>query len=497
MSLSRRAAARIGALAVAGAVFFGSDAAGQTVELRRGNRGLARADGVLTRVLERGTYQVFVRDTILAADDVIEGDVILLKATLRVEGTIEGDLVAVESDVFTRPGARIRGAVVVLNGGFYGSTLAELSSPPIDGSVLDYRVEAPEEGRYRVVAPGGRAVVHLPGIKGFLLPTYDRVNAVTFVWGAGVERGGSVWAPNATARFRYRTARGKLDGNLTLEWPFQRHSFWIGAGRTVRSNDLWIQNDPENSVSSLVLSADYRNYYDAKYIEGGVRLEHGTGAIWSYGATFSFENARSLDNQDPFSIFTYREDFRANPSIDDGEIGSLRLEAALEAWPRPLSLLEARVNFEAADADIAGDFSFTLFSGSLRADLPTFGAHKLELRAEGHTQGGSDSREQRWRAIGGWRTLPTLQRLERRGDRLWWVEAIYTVPTRRRLGLLGALLPWVSYGAGNAWEAGTPRPGVSHNLGAGLNFGLVGVGVYTDPSDDFETVVAIGVARSS
>ena len=66
----------------------------QTVELRRGNRGLPLADQIIRRVLRRGRYQVFTRDTILASDEVVSGDIVLLGATLRIEGAIEGDLVA-------------------------------------------------------------------------------------------------------------------------------------------------------------------------------------------------------------------------------------------------------------------------------------------------------------------------------------------------------------------------------------------------------------------
>ena len=68
--------------------------------------------------------------------------------------------------------------------------------------------------------------------------------------------------------------------------------------------------------------------------------------------------------------------------------------------------------------------------------------------------------------------------------------------TGRRLGVLGRLVPWASYAAGNAWASRTVKPRVVHNLGAGINFGVIGVGVYTDPGDDFDTVIAVGVARS-
>ena len=473
-----------------------SRTAGQTVEFRKGggSRGLPLADEVVKRVLARNSYQVFVRDTILAAGDIVGVDVVLLSATLRVEGTIVGDLIAVESDVFMRPGGRIDGAVVVLNGGFYGSTLAQLRSPPIVGSTLDYRVDDPRPGTYVISAPGGGAELRLPGLKGFLVPGYDRVNALTILWGIDLERGASPWVPEAAARLRLRSARGKLDGDLTFRWPFGRHAVEIGAGRAVRSNDEWIQNNIENSASSLILGADYRNYYDAKYVDGKLRLEQGTRWVWSYGLHLGYENARSLDSKDPFSIFEYRGGFRDNPAIDDGEIADFRLFGGVKTSLRRLSTLQLELGFEGADQAV-GDFTYYLLTGALSAELKLAAAQVLAVRFEGQHPS-TASPPQRWRALGGWRTLPTLARLERSGDHLWWFQAEYLVLTGRRLGALGRLVPWASYAAGNAWASRTAKPPVVHNLGAGINFGVIGVGVYTDPGDDFDTVIAVGVARS-
>ena len=465
----------------------------QTVELRRGNRGLPLADQIIRRVLRRGRYQVFTRDTILASEEVVSGDIVLLGATLRVEGAIEGDLIAVESDVFTRPGARIAGEVVILNGGFYGSALADMRSPAIDGGLYDYRVDRAAADRYIIVAPGGGAAVNLPGVNGFLFPLYDRVNAVTIAWGVDFDRGAASWLPNAEARLRLRSARGKLDGDLKLEWPFGRHTLTLRGGREVRSNDAWIENDIENTASGLILGADYRDYFDAKFIAGGLRLEHGTRFVWSFRTAAAFERARSLENKDPFSIFNYRGGFRGNPPIDDGDITDFEIDLGFQTLARPFSRLALSLGFEASDRSYS-DFTYYFLSGDLELQIPVTGSQNLELYAKGRLPT-TDVPQQRWLALGGWRTLPTLRRLERRGDHFWWIGAEYLFGTGRRLGPLGELLPYVSYASGNAWERGTARPPTVHNLGLGINFGVIGLGVYTDPGDDFDTVVAIGIAR--
>ena len=470
-------------------------AEGQEVVFRGGNRGLSLADEVIRAVLERGRYRIITRDTMVAEGSTISRDVIVLGASVRLAGTIRGDLIAVESDIFTRPGARVQGLVVVLNGGFYGSALADLAVPPIDGSLYAYRVERPRAGRYLIVAPGGRASFRTPGLKGFLLPSYDRVNALTLSWGFAVERGRASPLPSLEARVRGRSARGKLDGEVRLDWPFGRNGIFVVSGRTVRTRDEWILGDIGNMITSLVLGSDYRNYYDAKFATAGIRLAHGQAVRWSHRLGFEFEASRSLDNQDPFSIFEYRGDFRPNPEVDEGDIGSLSLVSELEAWPRPLSELRLVLEAEGASSDAVGDFTYLLISVGVHATLPTGETQRLALNARAQGLGGADSPRQRWRALGGERTLPVLKPLERRGDQLWWAELVYLVETGMRLGPFGPLEAWASYSSGSAWLRGEPEPEAVHNLGLGVNLGPVSVGAYTDPGDEFDSVLAVGIGR--
>lgn len=495
MSVSWRAflaGAGVAALATLGAA---PRAGAQEVEFRSGSGGLPLADGVIREVLRRDRYRVVARDTILEAGDVIDQDVIVLGASLRLAGAVRGDLIAVESDIFTRPGARAEGAVVVLNGGFYGSALADLATKPIDGSLYDYRVEQPDATRYRIVAPGGRASLRPLGLMGLLAPSYDRVNALTLAAGVRWEPGGASVLPSMEVRARGRSARERLDGEVRLDWSLGRNDIFISGGRTVRTNDAWILDDFGNSVTSLMLSADYRDYYDARFVGAGVRVAHGQTVRWDHRVTFDFEDSRSLQNQDPFSIFDYRGDFRLNRAVDEGEIGSLSLVSSLEAWPRPLSELTVTLRAEGAARDLVGDFTYARVWAALRAELSTADRHWLVLNARAQGMGGADTPRQRWVALGGERTLPVLDRLARGGDQLWWLELVYRVEAGPSLGPLGLLQGWVSYGAGNAWLRGGPRPAVTHNLGLGVNLGPVSLGAYTDPGDEFESRVIVGIAR--
>ncbi len=468
-----------------------SGAPAQTVAFEAGARGLPRADAALRQVIERGRYRVVVRDTILGPGEEFQDDVIVIRATLWVEGRIRGDLVGVESDVFSRPGGRIDGTVVALNSGFYGSSLAQLGSPPIDASLYDYRAEPRNEG-FLIVGPGRDATVRLAGVKGFLVPRYDRVNALTVPWGIEVERGSAAWLPAASARIRFRSARTDVDGDVELRWPFGRHQWALGGGVAVRSNDTWTNGDVTNSLHSLIGAADTRNYYEARFVETGVRLEFGAALTWWVGVSGAWEQGRSLNNRDPFSFVSTRGGFQPNLPVSEEDVVSGRAVLGGRLWFSTRSALELEIGLEQAERDAAGDLSFTVVKGAGRLLARTVGDHRLLVRARGQSTGSAGAPPQRWLALGGWGSLPTLRPVEREGDRMWWTAVSYHVPLVRRFGL-GALEGWVEYAAGNAWVASqTTRPSAVHNLGAGLSVGRLAGGVFADPERDFESVILLG-----
>jgi hypothetical protein len=454
---------------------------------------MPQANEALTRVLQRGDYRVIAHDTVLAADGVIAGDVILIRATLRVEGRITGDLIGVQSNIFARPGGRLEGTVAVLGGGFYGSSLADLGAAPIDAAIYDYLVARRDDGGYVITAPGANARVRLPGLYGFLAPTYDRVNALTVPWGLEFERGASVWLPNASARVRYRSVRTDVDGDLELSWPFGRHSIALRGGLTVRTNDDWINSDLENSIYAIVGGIDTRNYYEAGFAEAELDLEFGQGTLWLTGLTLAWERADSLSNRDPFSIFSVRGGFQPNAPVVEAEAASAKLEVGLQSWIEGATSLSFDLVVERADQSVAGDLTFTVFGGSLAADIPTIGAQNLVIEARGQVPGKEGAPGQRRRALGGWGSLPTLKPVERQGDVMWWTAATYRVPLRPEASLLTRVDAWVQYAAGNAWVDGENRPPTVHNLALGATLGPLAGGVYTDPNDDFKTVFALGI----
>jgi hypothetical protein len=465
----------------------------QRVSFQSRGSGLPLADEALTRVLNRDSYQVFVRDTVLMPSDVVEGDLIIIQASLRVEGRVTGDLIGVQSDIFARPGGRIEGTVAVLGGGFYGSSLAHLNAPPVDAAAYAYAVQEREGGDYLVTAPGAEARLRLPGLYGLLAPQYDRVNALTLEVGLEFERGASTWLPNASARVRYRSVRTDVDGELQVGWPFGRHRVSLRGGLTARSNDRWINSDLENSIYAFIAAIDTRNYYEATFAEAELRLEYGTRIRWWLDLLLAWERARSLPNRDPFSLFSARGGFQENLGVTEADAGSVTLAGGFKSWIGGSVPLELELSVEHADRDVTGDLSFTIFGGALSLEIPTMAGQELVLEGRGQVPRHTGTPAQRWRALGGWGSLPTLRPVEQAGDVMWWGAASYRLSVRRNASFLTRIVLWLQYAAGNAWVEGAERPPAVHNLALGATFGPLAAAVYTDPSADFKTVLALGI----
>ncbi len=333
---------------------------GQTVEFRRGSRGMSRADAALIEVLRRAEYRVIARDTIIGREEVVVADIVVVGSSLRVEGRMEGDLVGVQSDIFARPGSRFEGTVAVLAGGFYGSRLAWLRRPVIDASLYDYRIVGADAGEYVVAGPGGRNVLRLPGAYGLLAPQYDRVSALNLRWGVDVEGGGADWIPDASARIGLRTAPTDLDAELQLRWPVSRHSLGLRGGRTVRSNDRWANGDIANSLYAVMGARDTRLYYEARFVQADLRLNFGRFIAWTQDIVVSWERARSLVNRDPFSIFSFRGGFQPNPPVSEADAVSVRTKAFIDSQEPEGRRFQVEAGIERADRSLAGDLSFTV-----------------------------------------------------------------------------------------------------------------------------------------
>jgi hypothetical protein len=288
----------------------------------------------------------------------------------------------------------------------------------------------------------------------------------------------------------YRSDLGSIDPAVMAEirWS-RRNRVELAASRGTFTNDSWIRSDAVNSLTSVLVGADTRNYYRADRAE--LTLHHlleATRVQLEPFVGFGAENAWSVgpsvgDSSAPWSVLN-RSDaeegmLRPNPPIVEGRIGSALFGAAVQ-WDVSDVRIRARARGERA-FDAPGDVRFTQLTSDLGVSFPTFGLQEYSLDVHSVTTFGDIPPPQRFAYLGGSGTLTFLDLLEQGGDELLHVEQQYTAPlTGVNLGLLGSPAVFLRHRLGSAGVGGLPD--FEQMLGLGVIVTVARVELNLDPS---------------
>jgi hypothetical protein len=441
-------------------------------------------DRRLDRLLE-GEFFLVARDTMIAEGDTLPGPVLVLDATLILEGVIAGDLVLVDAGAFVRPDAVVRGDLVNMGGGLYRSELARIGGTILDYPTAGYRVTR-EPDRYLIEASDYPSPITLDGAWGFHLPTYDRVNGLTAIWGARLQlpRLGEL-TPSVHGQAGWQTERGDPTYAASAELRWRGTALEGGWERAWDTNDAWIRDDGENSLNYLWNAKDVRNYHEVERGWAEVRRELGDEEKAFYavlGVRGQVEDATSLEGGQPWNL--WGDSARANPAIDDGRISSIITSVALE-WHGQETDFEGRVEYEAARewADGLSDFDRVRVDGEWA--MHALANHTLEIDfVFQHPLGGGILPRQRWSFVGGSGTLQTVPFARFQGDRLIYTESKYVIPMPERLAIpiLGAPELQLLHASGMAWVEGED-PAYRQEVGARVVFFGLYVRYMVDPAD--------------
>jgi hypothetical protein len=456
------------------------------------------ANRVLTDILSRNDYIVIERDTVLGADFATARDLLVIRSDVRLAGRVGGSIAVIHGVLFTRPGSRIEGELASIGGELYLSGLAEVGAvhelPTTVGTAV---VDEAGSRTVTLVPPALPARVGTTGIFGIAVPTYDRVNGLTARWGSQLLLRRDTVPPVIRGSVSFATARRALGGSIALDVPVA--GGWITAeiAREAFTNEAWIRGPLMNTLSTLILRSDVRDYHESDVAL--LRFERRPRQPIISGESFvgprltaRASRDRSLEAANVWSLTGRGEPWRENPPISDGRIFSVTPGALVE-WRGAASRLQGDVALEWAPGGV-GDFEFVHLVSAARLTMPALWNHSLELRGRTHqTLGDTPAPAQRWTLFGGGGTVPTLPVAAMRGDRLVFVETTYDIPLAFvRLPIVGSPDLRFQHATGAAWVTGEPRPDLEQSIGAGLRFFLVQALVHVDPAGPLSPVLSIG-----
>jgi hypothetical protein len=431
-------------------------------------------------------------NTRLFRDSVFDTTVVVLNSDATVASTVHGDVVVINGDLFLQPGARIDGRAVAIGGGVYDSQQAKVGGEKLSfrdvhfdtartstGIDLVYRVPPPPQDTIRTFA--------LPGLFGFRMPLYDRVDGLSVPWGPRISLADTQLVIDPT--LTYRSNLGAYDPAVSVRADLTRGwSATAYGGRTTLSNDRWIQSDLANSISTFGVGSDYRNYWRSTRFEG--RLQHQW--LFTDGDLQLSGGARTEDDWSahaggPWSFFNRNDSLhmrRPNPGVERGRLSSA-LFGARGSWQRE------HVAFElGADAEVVVDAPasehFTQTTIFARAAFPTFvtklGTQTFVFHTHMVLTAGDTAPPQRFAYIGGSGTLPTFDILSRGGDQMVFLEGLYNFPIETfHVPYLGTPIVTVREMLGSTGVGSLGR--FDSNIGVRLTLGLFSGEIFIDPAN--------------
>lgn len=446
-------------------------------------------------------------DVVLQRDSTVRQSMIVIGRDVRLASAVEGDVVVIGGDVYLRPGVRVEGDVIAAGGGIYNTLLGTvagerhafrdetlLATLLADGSyALDYQALRVREF----------ASFTTPGLYGFGLPQYDRVNGLALPWAPFVQldSGRISLQPTLT----YRTHLGKLDPSVVGTMMMGRRSrVEAFAGRTTRTNDAWISGNLANSLSSIWSGRDTRNWYRADLVEGAFhRMYEGrTSTITPYVGA-QWERAWTTGIQDParhlaYSVLGRRDTVegmaRPNPAVDAGQTFAALagFEGEWESPPQEI-VVTGNGRLEIAPRS-AAERRFSQLTLDGRIAFPLTRTVKFRQEWHGVATVGRAPR-QRYAYLGGSGTLKTVDLLSMGGDQLLFVDSRASMPLEQfRLPFVGPPTVTVRHAMG---AAGVGRlPGLTHNIGLAVSVMLLRAEYVIDPvSGRTDFSVAVSFAR--
>jgi hypothetical protein len=435
-------------------------------------------------------------NTRLFRDSVFDTTVVVLNSDATVASTVHGDVVVINGDLFLQPGAKIDGRAVAIGGGVYDSQQAKVGGEKLSfrdvhfdtartarGIELVYRVPPPPEDTVRTFA--------LPGLFGLRMPLYDRVDGLALPWGPRISFGETRLVIDPTITYRSNLGAYDLAASLRAEigGGWSATGF---AGRATLSNDRWIQPDLANTLSTLFVGSDYRNYWRSARYEGKItRAWLFPDGDFQVSGGARTEDDWSVHGGGPWSFFNHNDSLhmlRANPGVERGTLSSA-LFGARGGWQREHVSFSAGADVEVV-LDAPSNEHFTQTTIFARTTFPTFvsklGTQSFEFHTHMVLTVGDTAPPQRYAYLGGSGTLPTFEILSRGGDELVFLEGLYNFPIQTvHVPFLGTPIITVREMLGGTGVGSFGR--FDSNIGVRLTIGLVSGEIFVNPANGGHT----------
>ena len=309
------------------------------------------ADEVLRLWNAPGTLRV-TGPYLVEASREVSGDIAVLGGDLTIAGHVSGRIVSINADVRLSSGARVDGDILVVGGQVTGSDVATVGGQiRVYRARLDYTRDGDRLTRGRDETDdtqrwwrrrerwrsGGWSDLRLVSAR-----TYNRVEGLPVFIGPSIGRKSGLGRLTIDAYGVLRSAEGfkwkpdNVGHSLRTQLQFGEGGGLRVGGRLfdlVDAVEPWHLSDPEVGLAAVVLHRDFRDYFNRH--GGSIYASLYRGKKFELNLNYSDQRWAARPTRDPWTLFRNEDQWRDNPTMDEGDLHLLNATARYDTRNDP------------------------------------------------------------------------------------------------------------------------------------------------------------------
>lgn len=260
--------------------------------------------------------------TVVLGEETRAGSIVQLGGSILLEGRVEGDVLAVDSEITLKPSATIGGRLTVLAGRYFGTTLAETGEETVWLPEEPVAVESRADTVHvRYVPPERPFPIGLGGVFGLVLHEYNGVDGLAFGLEAGLRDLEGQPPTELAGGPVFRTERmedvGWWVGGFRELPRLRGLRLGAGAHSITDTAQRWHRPDFGNSVAAFLFANDDRAYHERTGYEVWAERSWVLTPV-TLRVRWRDDDFDSLASKTPFVLFGDDRDWPVNPEVDPG-----------------------------------------------------------------------------------------------------------------------------------------------------------------------------------
>lgn len=415
---------------------------------------LRRAEEKYVKHTELETFRHY-KDAYVGPDDVIEGNMVVMRGDIEIRGEVDGDVVVMYGDVQIENQAIVGGDVVAIGGKISQDRYSTVHGNQIETSPknifrhtsdnwnfnynydydydYDYQYEYEYEHDYEYNSHRNQySTLPIWNTDEDLLVRYNRVQGLFL----GLDFPKSIRGKNKFVSIYGFGGYGFKEEAWRYQIGIDRYFFnqkdyrFELGGKLydlTDTKDDWVITPMENSLAAFFTHQDFQDFYNRKGFE--IYMSQNWTIFFKGMLAYRNDDYNSQIKNTEWSLFYDKRKFKLNPAIDEGNMRSVYGELYLDTrndHEYPRRGWYGKFSVETSNSKLNSDFSFNQYILDVRNYIPLSRYERIDLRFKvGSSEG--ELPFQKLYQIGGLSTLRGFDYKEFQGDRMLLFNAEYVV----------------------------------------------------------------------